>query len=374
MEKTSITREATFSAQGDSRFSSKPPPGAMWVCHSSSMRSLDGQITRVAAADHCVLLTGESGTGKTTVARIIHQRSPRGHARFVDINSAALPDHLVESELFGFERGAFTGAMGRKQGLLEVADQGTLLLDEIGDLKLELQAKLLKAIDDRKIRRLGGIRDIYCNVRLVAATSRNLQRMVADGSFREDLYYRLAVLQLNVPPLRERQQDIGELVYRQLTLEQAKIGRAEEFELDDRALTELSRYSWPGNIRQLQNVIARLACYADGKMISADAVRAELGQFKHLDADTIILPESCRALFGGESLTEFTSRVRGAVIDAVKVREQGSMSRVAQRLNAGRSSLARIQQRINATRRSANGHGSPSPSETPFNWSHSETQ
>src|SRR6266850_6014866 len=141
------------------------------------MLHLDEEITRVAHSDHPVLITGESGTGKTTFAQIIHERSPRATACLVDINCAALPDTLIESELFGFEKGAFTGAMGRKKGLFEVAENGTLFLDEIGELKLELQAKLLKAIDQQKLRRLGGTKDIHCNVRILAASSRNLQRM-----------------------------------------------------------------------------------------------------------------------------------------------------------------------------------------------------
>ncbi len=263
--------------------------------------------------------------------------------------------------MFGFERGAFTGAITRKQGLFEVADNGTLFLDEIGELKLELQAKLLKAIDDRKIRRLGGIADIECNVCVLAASSRNLQRMITDGSFREDLYYRLAVLQLDVPPLRERRQDICELVCRQITFEQAKLGRVEPFEIDGRALKELCQYNWPGNIRQVQNVIARLACYADSNKISLDAVRAELARFKYPHSQAIILPEPCSTLFAGESFTQFSARVRGAVIDAVKAQKHGNMSHVAQRLSVNRSSLLRIERRINITRKRANGHSSEWP-------------
>ncbi len=311
------------------------------------MLRLDEEMTRVANSNHPVLITGESGTGKTTVAQIIHHRSPRATACLVDINCAALPDTLIESELFGFEKGAFTGATGRKRGLFEVAEKGTLLLDEIGELKPELQAKLLKAIDQQKIRRLGGTKDIHCNVRILAASSRNLQRMVRAGTFREDLYYRVAVLELDIPPLRERQDDIRELVCRHLVVEHTKGGLSEPLQVEERALSELSSYSWPGNIRQLQNVVARLACDANSKTISAAHVRAELTRFRNLDADTIILPDSCSTLLSGECLEDFSCRVRGSVIEAVKNHMNGNMSQAAQRLRVDRSSLHRMIQRIN---------------------------
>jgi transcriptional regulator with PAS, ATPase and Fis domain len=320
------------------------------------MLHLDEEIIRLAHSDHPVLITGESGTGKTTFAQIIHQRSPRATSCLVDINCAALPDTLIESELFGFEKGAFTGAMGRKKGLFEVAEKGTLFLDEIGELKHELQAKLLKAIDQQKIRRLGGTRDIPCNVRILAASSRNLQRMVRIGTFREDLYYRVAVFQLDVPPLRERQDDIRELVWRQLAAEQLNAGASEPLRIDERALSELSSYHWPGNIRQLQNVLARLACYTDGQTISASHVRAELSRFRDLEADTISLPDSCSTLLPGEGLEDFSCRVRRAVIDAVRNRMNGNISQAAHRLKVNRTSLHEIIRKIN-TRVKSNAGG-----------------
>lgn len=316
------------------------------------MLCLDDEMTRVAHSDHPVLITGESGTGKTTIAQIIHQRSRRATSRLVDINCAALPDTLIESELFGFERGAFTGAMGRKKGLFEVAENGTLFLDEIGELKLELQAKLLKAIDQQKIRRLGATKDILCNVRILAASSRNLQRMVRIGTFREDLYYRVAVFELNIPPLRERQYDIQELVCRQLAAEQVNAGASEPFRIDERALSELSTYHWPGNIRQLQNVVARLACYTNDQTISTSHVRAELNRFKDLDANTIILPDSCSTLLQGEGLEDFSYRVRGNVIDSVKNCMNGNITQAAQRLKVNRSSLHEIIRKMNTRAKS----------------------
>jgi transcriptional regulator with PAS, ATPase and Fis domain len=316
------------------------------------MLRLDEEMTRVAHSNHSVLITGESGTGKTTVAQIIHQRSPRANACLVDINCAALPDTLIESELFGFERGAFTGATRRKEGLFEVAEKGTLFLDEIGELRPEVQAKLLKAIEQQKIRRLGGTRDIYCDVRVVAASSRNLQRMVRAGTFREDLYYRISVFELEIPALRERPDDIRELINRQLATEQTKSASSEPVQIEERALSALSSYSWPGNIRQLHNVLARLACLTDGQPISQADVLAVLVRFKVLDADTIILPHSCSTLLAGECLEDFSHRVRGQVIDAVKNRMNGNLSRAAQRLKVDRSSLHKIIQRINTRAKS----------------------
>jgi transcriptional regulator with PAS, ATPase and Fis domain len=310
------------------------------------MLHLDEQITHLARSNHPVLITGESGTGKTTFAQIIHQRSPRASSCLVDINCAALPDTLIESELFGFEKGAFTGAMGRKKGLFEVAEKGTLFLDEIGELKHELQAKLLKAIDQQKIRRIGGTKDIHCNVRILAASSRNLQRMVRIGTFREDLYYRVAVFELDIPPLRQRQDEIRELVGRQLASEQANGELSEPLQIDERALSELSSYHWPGNIRQLQNILARFACYTNGQTITVAHVRAELSRFKNLEADTISLPDSCSTLLAGEGLEDFSYRVRRSVIDTVKNRMNGNISQAAQRLKVNRTSLHAMIQKI----------------------------
>ena len=327
---------------------SQAKPQATMLGSSNSMRNLDQAITRVARSNHTVLVTGESGTGKTTAAEMIHNRSARAAAPFVDVNCAALPDTLIESELFGYEKGAFTGAAAQKKGLFEVAQGGTLFLDEIGELKLELQAKLLKAIEQQKIRRLGGTKDIHCNVRILAASSRNLQRMVKAGTFREDLYYRLAVLEIDIPPLRERHDDIQDLINRQLIIEQGSAELDTPFQIESRALNELVAYSWPGNIRQLFNVLARLACHSLTQTITVAEVHDELARFRNIDNNTFVLDERCNTLLAGESLDEFSARVRGAAIQAVRERYNGNMSRAAQRLKVDRSSLLRIVQRITA--------------------------
>jgi transcriptional regulator with PAS, ATPase and Fis domain len=325
------------------------PETAPMGASSQTMIRLDLQISRVAASHHTVLITGESGTGKTTKAQLIHDRSSRANGPFVDINCAALPDNLVESELFGYERGAFTGATERKPGLFEAAAGGTLFLDEIGELKPELQAKLLKAIEQQKIRRLGGTKDIPCSVRILAASSRNLQRMVKTGTFREDLYYRLAVLEIYIPPLRERHDDIRGLIEEQLHSEQRNAKEAQPFMIETRGVSELVAYSWPGNIRQLHNVLARLTCNASpGLTITTEDVRAEISRFQEIDGGALILPDSCNTLLSGESLDDFSHRVRRAAIDAVKASTNDNMSRTAQRLKVDRSSLLRIVQRMNS--------------------------
>jgi transcriptional regulator with PAS, ATPase and Fis domain len=319
-----------------------------WYASNAMMRQLDEEITRVAQSNHPVLITGESGSGKTTIAHLIHQRSPRARGNLVDINCAALPEALIESELFGFERGAFTSATGDKRGLFQVAEKGTLFLDEIGELKLELQAKLLKAIEQQTIRRLGGTRDIQCNVRVVAASSRNLQRMVKHGTFREDLYYRLAVFELEVPPLRERSDDVKQLVDRQLAVERTKLGMTELLPIDERAMKELCEYSWPGNIRQLNNVIIRLANTSGCRAISTAQVRSELRRFRTLEPDTIILPDSCTTLLSGESLREFLLRIRKAVIESVRHHVNNSMTDAARRLAVDRTALHKMVHRLNS--------------------------
>src|SRR5712692_313192 len=251
------------------------------VASSPTMIRLDREISRVAASNHIVLVTGESGTGKTTAAQLVHDRSSRSKGPFIDINCAALPDTLVESELFGYEWGDVTAAAERKQGLFEVAAGGTLFLDEIGELKLELQAKLLKAIEQQKLRRLGGTKDIRCNVRIIAASARNLQQMVSEGKFREDLFYRLAVLEVSVAPLRQRREDIALLVHDRLVYEQQLASLPTPFEIEDEAIAELVVYDWPGNIRQLHNVLSRLATRTDeGMPIKATAARSEIARFQ----------------------------------------------------------------------------------------------
>jgi two-component system, NtrC family, response regulator AtoC len=243
---------------------------------SAAMREVMDLVRRAAPGNATVLLLGESGTGKELVAHAIHEASPRSGKPFVKLNCGALPDALLESELFGYEKGAFTGAATRKPGRIELAHEGTLLLDEIGDITLPMQVKLLRVLQEREVERLGGTTTIQIDVRFVAATHRNLPEMVAKGLFREDLFYRLNVVPIHLPPLRSRPEDIQPLA-RQFTAEHAR-ANAKEIELGADALQLLSGEAWPGNVRQLQNFIERLVVLCDGPTISAREVLRELAR------------------------------------------------------------------------------------------------
>lgn len=240
------------------------------IGRSPPMVELQGLIHKVAASKASVLLLGESGTGKTLVARILHELSPRARHPFVKVNCAALPDNLLESELFGHEKGAFTGATASKPGRVETADGGTLFLDEIGELSQGLQAKLLRFLHEKEFERLGGTQTKKVDVRIVAATNKDLEAAVEAGAFRGDLFYRLNVFPLRVPSLRERTEDIPLLADYFLRRACAEYGKNLHFTPE--ALGVLSRYSWPGNVRELENVIERLVILSDGPLVSAEQI------------------------------------------------------------------------------------------------------
>jgi formate hydrogenlyase transcriptional activator len=226
------------------------------VGQSSALREVLEQVAMVAPADSTVLLLGETGTGKELIARAIHDRSFRNHRTMVKVNCAAIPSGLLESELFGHERGAYTGALTQKIGRLELADQGSLFLDEIGDIPLELQPKLLRVLQEREFERLGSTVTRKVNVRVIAATHRNLEEMIRENQFRSDLYYRLNVFPISIPPLRERPEDIPPLV-RHFVDEYARRMNKTIEAISSETMDALVRYPWPGNIRELQNVIER---------------------------------------------------------------------------------------------------------------------
>lgn len=225
---------------------------------SDAMQEVYRLVERVADTDATVLLTGESGAGKELVAREIHQRSSRRRGPLVSVNCAAIPENLIESELFGHEKGAFTGASQRRTGKFEQARQGTLFLDEVGDMPSETQAKILRALEEKEIERLGGDRPISVDVRLISATNKDLRKLVSEGIFREDLYYRLEVVQIEVPPLRLRRQDIPSLVEYFSGIFAERYRRA-RLSFTSAAMSRLASYSFPGNVRQLRNIVERLA-------------------------------------------------------------------------------------------------------------------
>jgi len=223
---------------------------------SETIRLALARVEQVGPTDSTVLLLGESGTGKELMARAIHERSGRKHRPVVHVNCAALPATLIESELFGHERGAFTGAVAQRQGRFEVADRGTLFLDEIGDLPVELQGRLLRVLEEGTFERVGSSRTRHVDVRVIAATNRDLERMVRDGAFRPDLYYRLSVFPIVLPPLRDRRDDIPALVWAFISRHQRRLGRRIE-RVPRAAMQALQQYDWPGNVRELNNVIER---------------------------------------------------------------------------------------------------------------------
>ena len=238
----------------------------MIVGDSPGMKQIMHEVERAAAASVSVLITGETGTGKEVLARTIHSIGPRADKPFIPINCAALPDTMIESELFGHEAGAFTGAQKKKPGLIEIADGGILFLDEISSTKQEMQAKLLRVLDEHKFRRVGGVKEIAVDVQILAASNRDLHAMIEEGTFREDLYYRLKVVDLHLPPLRDRIGDIPALAgsfIRQINL---RVGGTIEG-ITPRAIEALKKHSWPGNIRELRHVIERAVLFCDEEMI-----------------------------------------------------------------------------------------------------------
>jgi PAS domain S-box-containing protein len=254
------------------------------VLRSPCMQEIAAVAMKVAKVSTTVLITGESGVGKEVLARIIHAESPRSEGPFVKVNCGAIPRDLLESELFGYEAGAFTGAQRQgKVGIVEVANHGTLFLDEIGELPLDLQVKLLQVLQDKTLVRLGGTRSIAVNVRVIAATNRDLQEMVEARQFRRDLFYRLNVVPLHVPPLRERQEDILPLVQHFLDELNGQYGLAKRF--SEQALAALLDYEWPGNVRELHNMIERMVVTAPDPLIRADYLPAQLRVPRSEDPD-----------------------------------------------------------------------------------------
>jgi DNA-binding NtrC family response regulator len=247
------------------------------ISASPEMESVKKMILKVARSSSTVLIRGESGTGKELVARAIHNQSPRSTEIFQAVNCAAINENLLESELFGHEKGSFTGAHAEKKGLFEVADRGTLFLDEIAELDVGMQAKLLRALQEREIRRVGGTRAIKIDVRVIAATNRELRAMVADGRFRDDLYYRINVLSLDVPPLRERREDIPVLIdyfLKKHTRNTSRLVRG--LTSDTRRL--MMDYAWPGNVRQLESAIERAILLCEGDQITIEDLPLEVRQ------------------------------------------------------------------------------------------------
>ena len=257
--------------------------------NSPQIRKLLEDIEKIAPTDSWVLITGENGTGKELVAKLIHKKSKRKDKPFIDVNCAAIPDELIESELFGYEKGAFTGAVEQKKGKFDLANKGTLFLDEIGDMSLKTQAKILRILQEQKFERVGGTEVIEVDVRVIAATNKNLEEEIKKGNFREDLYYRLNVVPIHVPPLRSRKEDIPILAnYFLNKFSFEKDGKSRK--LTDSAIEALKNYHWPGNVRELKNLMERLVILVDKEEIDEQDVLKHLKLEKNLaeDIDSII--------------------------------------------------------------------------------------
>jgi len=277
---------------------------------SPAFRRMMTLVEQVADSSATVLIQGESGAGKESVVRAIHERSPRRSGPFVAVNCAALPETLLESELFGYEKGAFTGAAGRKEGRFELAGGGTLFLDEVADLSTVTQPKILRVLQEGEFERLGGTRTIRVDVRIVAATNQDLAQMVKEKRFREDLYYRLNVITITVPPLRERREDISVLAQHFLRVYAAKNNRRLEGLTDD-AVRRLEAYAWPGNVRELENVIERGVVLARGARVDVTDLPPEI-------AGATPLPEGVLTVRIGTPLAEIEARLLDATLRATK--------------------------------------------------------
>jgi two-component system nitrogen regulation response regulator NtrX len=310
------------------------------VGESPAMHDLRAMIARIAPTDSRVLITGESGTGKELVAAAIHAGSPRRERPFVRVNCAAIPRDLVESEMFGHERGAFTGATERRIGRFELAHTGTLLLDEVGDLGPEAQAKLLRAIEAREIERVGGGKPIRVDVRIVAATNRDLARAVRDGQFREDLYFRLNVLPMEVPPLRERPGDVPLLVRHFAELQRQRSGQPAP-RWSDAAVQALARYRWPGNVRELANIVERLAILCAGREITAEDVGRVLPT-----GDGVSAPALPDAAAPDVPLSDALDDYERLLITRALSASHGVVAEAARRLKTDRPNLYRRMKRL----------------------------
>ncbi len=297
------------------------------VARSPKMQEALATVERIAPTNSTVLLGGESGVGKDLIARAIHEKSKRARGPFLKINSTAIPENLLESELFGFEKGAFTGAAASKPGKFELADKGTLFLDEIGDVPPAIQVKLLRVLQEREFERLGGTKTIKVDVRLIAATNRDLRAALEEGTFREDLYYRLNVVPIDIAPLRDRREDIPDLVNLFISRFAGDSGKAVE-SISPQAMQILVNYHWPGNVRELQNIVERACALAKGSVLEPDDIHIDARPSKASSDGGGFLPD-------GMTLEQWEDEM---VQEALR-RANGNKSRAARLLGLSRNAL-----------------------------------
>ncbi len=297
------------------------------VARSAKMQEVLATVERVAPTNSTVLLGGESGVGKDLIARAIHEKSRRASGPFLKINSTAIPENLLESELFGFEKGAFTGAVASKPGKFELADKGTLFLDEIGDVPPVTQVKLLRVLQEREFERLGGTRTVKVDVRLIAATNKDLRQALEQGTFREDLYYRLNVVPIDIAPLRERKEDIPDLVNLFISRFTGESGKPVQG-ITPEAMQVLVNYHWPGNVRELQNIIERACALAKGSVLGPSDIHLDIRPSKAANSPGGFLPD-------GMTLEQWEDEM---VEEALR-RANGNKSQAARLLGLSRNAL-----------------------------------
>ncbi|EFH5932366.1 acetoacetate metabolism transcriptional regulator AtoC, partial [Escherichia coli] len=302
------------------------------LTNSPAMMDICKDTAKIALSQASVLISGESGTGKELIARAIHYNSRRAKGPFIKVNCAALPESLLESELFGHEKGAFTGAQTLRQGLFERANEGTLLLDEIGEMPLVLQAKLLRILQEREFERIGGHQTIKVDIRIIAATNRDLQAMVKEGTFREDLFYRLNVIHLILPPLRDRREDIS-LLANHFLQKFSSENQRDIIDIDPMAMSLLTAWSWPGNIRELSNVIERAVVMNSGPIIFSEDLPPQIRQ------PVCNAGEVKTAPVGERNLKEEIKRVEKRIIMEVLEQQEGNRTRTALMLGISRRAL-----------------------------------
>ncbi|HJV64859.1 MAG TPA: sigma-54 dependent transcriptional regulator [Geomonas sp.] len=307
------------------------------IGRSDAFHQVAARVREISRIPSTALITGESGTGKELFARAIHDLSDRKDSAFIAINCASIPATLLESELFGHEKGAFTGATGRKKGLFEEADKGTVFLDEIGEMDMAMQAKLLRVLQERTVRRVGGVKDIPIDVRVIAATNRNLQKRIEDGSFREDLFYRLNVFPIHIPPLRERTDDIDALAA--YFLDDFSRAFSREFSaVSGEAVALMRHYAWPGNIRELKNVIERICIMHRGPLLLPEHLPLEIQQASTAGGNQP-LASSPVSLPPGTGLDEAICSYEKAIIEAALRQAAGNVLQTAAILKVPRGTL-----------------------------------
>ena len=309
---------------------------------SAAIQSIFKIVERIADTPSTVLISGESGTGKELIAKALHENSSRVGKPFIKINCAAIPENLVESELFGHEKGAFTGAVTSKPGRLELANGGTLFLDEIGEIPLEMQVKLLRALQESEFERVGGLSTIQVDVRLIAATNRDLQKEIEAGRFREDLYYRLNVVPIMLPALRDRAEDLGALTAHFVAKNNRRLNRSVK-SVSEGALRALKRYPWPGNIRELENLIERTMLFMDGDILEEDDLPDEILEWSQHSGSLPVAPIHLPApeSVGGlkEAVKETTLILEKQYSSRALEETGGNVTQAAKRLQISRKSL-----------------------------------